>query len=68
MIIPNYFQEPDDLIPLVEAYKFERKLAAAFEDGSVFQNGHLPGCSDYGIGDQFSLVIFFRAHMPHHLV
>ena len=50
LIIPNYFQEPEDLIPFIEAFKFGKKLAAAFEDGSVFQNGPFPGCAEYEMG------------------
>ena len=44
LIIPNYFQHPDDLIPIIESFKFGKKLAAVFEDGSILKSGHFPGC------------------------
>ena len=59
IIIPNYFQHPDDLIPIVETFKFGKKMAAAFGDGSVFQNGHFPGCSDYEIGNFLTISFFY---------
>ena len=47
MIIPNYFHNKEDLIPILEGFKFGKKFAAAFGDGSVYENGPFPGCSDY---------------------
>ena len=61
LIIPKYFQEPEDLIPFIEAFKFGKKLAAAFEDGTVFQNGHFPGCSDHEIGIDILFPSFYIA-------
>ena len=57
LIIPNYFQDPEDLKPIIEGFKFGKKLAEAFGDGSVYQHGHFPGCTDHEIGKLLFILV-----------
>ena len=45
------------MIPINENLKFGKKLAAAFGDGSVYQPGHFPGCSNHQIGNYWLLTL-----------
>ena len=60
LIIPNYFHHPDDLIPIIESFKFGKKLAAAFEDGNALKSDHFPGCSEHETGNYLLFKLQFE--------
>ena len=51
LIIPNFFDDEEDLIPFVEAFKFGKKLAAALDKyNATFFNQKDPACSEFLFG------------------
>ena len=54
LIIPNYFDHPEDLREFIEGMKFTKKLAAAMKhlNASTYR-GKEPGCEQHELGENF---------------
>lgn len=51
LIYPNYFGHPEDYKPFVEAFKFNKALAAALRKyGAKMFDKKEPGCTQYDEG------------------
>ena len=52
LIIPNYFDNEEDLIPFVEAFKFGKKFAAALDKyNATVPDLKDPACAKFEQGD-----------------
>ena len=59
VIIPNYYNDPQDFKPIIEGIKAAKVAAAAFTKyNTTFYDNTIPTCREYEKGE-FSLFYFF---------